>query len=50
MSIDISGYDAVGLGQLTRRGDVTPVELLEATIERIERLNPQLNAMKGVLP
>ncbi len=37
--------DATALAGLVRRGEVTPGELLEATIERIERLNPELNAV-----
>jgi amidase len=38
-------FDAVGLAALTHRGDVTPLELTEAAIERIEALNPRLNAV-----
>jgi Asp-tRNA(Asn)/Glu-tRNA(Gln) amidotransferase A subunit family amidase len=30
--------------QLLRRRKISPVELLNATLERIERLNPELNA------
>ena len=30
---------------LVRRGDVTPLELLDAAIERMERLNPAINAV-----
>ncbi len=37
--------DATDLADLVRRGEVTPGELVEATIERIERLNPRLNAV-----
>ena len=37
--------DATDLADLVRRGEVTPGELLSATIERIERLNPELNAV-----
>ena len=35
----------MGLAELVRQGQVTPVELCEEAIERIERVNPQLNAM-----
>jgi amidase len=38
-------YDAVGLAELVRQGQVTPSELLECAIELIERLNPKLNAV-----
>lgn len=44
-SIDIGMVDGIELAKLVRRGDVTALELLEATIERIERLNPVLNAV-----
>jgi amidase len=42
------GYDALGLAELVRTRTVTPRELVDAAIARIERLNPQLNAV--VLP
>ncbi|TNF23800.1 MAG: amidase [Deltaproteobacteria bacterium] len=38
-------YDAVGLAELVARGDVSPKELVEAAIARIERDNPRLNAV-----
>src|SRR5260370_34898576 len=38
-------FDAVGLAALAHRGEVTPLELTEAAIERIEALNPRLNAV-----
>lgn len=38
-------YDAVGLAELVRRGDVHPGELLEAAIARSEERNPALNAI-----
>ncbi len=38
-------YDATGLAQLVRRGDVTPLELVDEAIARIERHNPKLNAV-----
>ena len=37
--------DATDQAALVRRGDVTPSELLEAAIERIEAIDPQLNAV-----
>ncbi len=38
-------HDATGLAELVRRGDVQPRELVEASIARIERLDPQINAV-----
>jgi amidase len=38
-------YDALGLAHLVRRGQVQPVELVEAAIARIEQRNPKLNAI-----
>ncbi|HEV8646776.1 MAG TPA: amidase [Burkholderiales bacterium] len=38
-------YDALGLADLVRRKEVTPVELLEAAIERVEVRNPAVNAV-----
>lgn len=37
--------DATAQAELVARGEVTPTELLEAAIERIERSNPALNAV-----
>ena len=37
--------DAVDQAALVRKGEVTPLELLEAAIERIERIDPVLNAV-----
>lgn len=41
-------HDALGLADLVRRGEVTPTELLDEAILRVERVNPKLNAV--VLP
>jgi len=38
-------FDATGLAELVHRGEVTPQSLAEAAIERIDALNPQLNAV-----
>jgi amidase len=40
-----SDYDGVGLAELVASKAVTPLELVEAAIERIEQLNPTLNAV-----
>lgn len=37
--------DATGLAEWVRRGEVQPGELLEAAIERLERVEPQINAV-----
>ena len=37
--------DATGLAGWVRRGEVQPGELLEAAIERLERVEPQINAV-----
>ena len=38
-------YDALGLADLVRRKEVTPDELLDAAIERVEARNPAVNAV-----
>ena len=38
-------YDATGLAECVRRGDVSAEELCEEAIRRIEKINPQLNAV-----
>ena len=42
---DLSVLDAVGQAELVQRGDATPRELVEAAIERIESVDPRLNAV-----
>ena len=38
-------YDGLGLAELVRKKEVKPSELVEEAINRIEKLNPQLNAV-----
>ena len=38
-------YDGLGLAELVRRGEVSPLELCEEAIQRIETYNPGLNAV-----
>lgn len=38
-------YDAVGLAGLVAVGEVSPTELLEETLTRIDRVNPAINAV-----
>src|SRR5581483_1569808 len=45
MSDDLALLDATAHADLVRRGDASPRELVDAAIGRIERLNPQLNAV-----
>jgi amidase len=42
---DYDKYDGLGLAELVRKEEVKPSELVEEAISRIERLNPQLNAV-----
>ena len=44
MATDLCFAPAVELDRLIRVGDVSPVEITEAVLARIERLNPVLNA------
>jgi amidase len=45
MNNDLSLLDATAQAALVRTGEVTAVELVEAAIERVEALNPALNAV-----
>ena len=36
MQDEFVGYDAIGLGELVRKKEVKPTQLLEITIQRIE--------------
>lgn len=42
---DVARLDATGQAALVRSGEVTPAELVDAAIDRIERVNPALNAV-----
>ena len=42
---DYGRYDAIGLAELVRTRQATPADITEAAIERIEALNPKLNAV-----
>jgi len=48
MADPYSALDATAQAELVRRGDATPSELVDAAIARIEKLDPQLNAV--ILP
>jgi len=45
ISDQLANMDAIAQADLVRRKEVRPIELVEAAIERIERLNPKLNAV-----
>ncbi|RIW35091.1 amidase [Bacillus salacetis] len=45
MTIEYEKYDGLGLASLIKNGEVSPVELIESAITRIEELNPSLNAV-----
>ncbi|MEW6130465.1 MAG: amidase [Acidobacteriota bacterium] len=40
-----TNLDATAQAELVRKKEVKPLELVEATIERIEKVNPQINAI-----
>ena len=42
---ELIAYDAIALGELIRKGEISSIELLNIIIERIEKVNPQLNAV-----
>lgn len=42
---EYSSYDALGLAELVQKGEVSPGELVEECIARVERVNPTLNAV-----
>jgi amidase len=43
-----TSLDAVGQAELVRTGKVSPLELVDAAISRIERLNPLVNAVASI--
>ena len=42
---EYENYDALGLAQLVKKGDIRAEELLEAAVDRVEKRNPKLNAV-----
>ena len=42
---DLSHLDATAQAELVRTGDASPLELVDAAIGSIEKLNPELNAV-----
>jgi len=45
MQQEFARYDGLALGELVRKGELDPLELLDATIGNIEKINPTLNAV-----
>ncbi|MEW6443237.1 MAG: amidase family protein [bacterium] len=45
MMEELSFLDAMAQAELVRKGEVGPAELVQAAVERVERLNPRLNAV-----
>ena len=45
MDGELTWKDATAQAELVRRGEVSPLELVDAAIERIERVDPVLNAV-----
>jgi amidase len=45
LSEELINHDALALAELVRKKEVTALELVEAVIERIEKINPRLNAV-----
>jgi len=45
MSDDVAWLDATAQAELVRTGQVSPAELVEGAITRVEKLNPELNAV-----
>ncbi len=43
--MDLTTLDALGQAELVRRKDVKPIELVDAAIGCVERVNPELNAV-----
>ena len=42
---ELSTMDATAQAELVRRRELTPLELVDAAIARIERVNPAINAV-----
>jgi len=42
---ELASLDAIAQAELVRRREVTPLELLEAAIARVEKVNPAINAV-----
>ena len=45
MADDLAFLDATAQAELVRSGELTPIELVDAAITRVEKVNPELNAV-----
>ena len=45
LSSELAALDATAQAELVRKKEFKPIELVDAAIERIERVNPQINAV-----
>ena len=50
MDDELTSYSAARLAAMIRRREVSPVEVVEAYLRRIERVNPRLNAVVALAP
>jgi amidase len=44
LAAEYDNYDALGLAELIAKKEITPLELLEAVRQRVEAINPRINA------
>ncbi len=44
LAAEYDSYDALGLAELIAKKEITPIELLDAVRQRVEAINPQINA------
>src|SRR5215471_5886766 len=42
---ELANYDALGLAELIRKKQISPLELVDDVIGRVERVNPKINAV-----
>jgi amidase len=42
---ELTDYDALGLAELVRKKQISPLELVDDVIGRVERVNPKINAV-----
>ena len=50
MKDELIGYDGIGLSELIQKGELTVLELVDLTIQRIEKVNPRLNPKSTASP
>jgi len=49
LDAEIARMDGTAQAELVKKGKIRPIELVEAAIERIEKVNPELNAVIALL-